>query len=128
MIYGEYAKDCAYLQDFKKQLMQRKIKKFNESNWWKWGRDYHKSDLPRIYVNTKTRNKKPFFLHKCNAYDGSILAIFPKFKVDYAILQELCDKLNNTNWQELGFVCNGRFLFSQRSLENCMLDFSFRLR
>lgn len=60
MIYGEYAKDCAYLQDFKKQLMQRKIKKFNESNWWEWGRDYHKSDLPRIYVNTKTRNKKPF--------------------------------------------------------------------
>ena len=78
--------------------------------------------MPRIYVNTKTRNKKPFFLHPCKAYDGSILAIFPKFKVDSTMLQEICDKLNDTDWQELGFVCDGRFLFSQRSLENAMLD------
>ena len=38
------------------------------------------------------------------------------------MLQEICDKLNDTDWQELGFVCDGRFLFSQRSLENAMLD------
>lgn len=125
MIYGEYGRDCAYLQGFKTQLLQRKIKKFNEINWWEWGRDYHKSEMPRIYVNTKTRNKKPFFLHPCNAYDGSILAIFPKFKVDSIMLQNLCDKLNDIDWQELGFVCDGRFLFSQRSLENVMLDSSF---
>lgn len=40
-------------------------------------------------------------------------------------LQNLCDKLNEIDWQELGFVCDGRFLFSQRSLENAMLDSSF---
>lgn len=60
MIYGEYGKECEYLQGFKARLMQRKIKKFSETNWWEWGRDYFKSDLPRIYVNTKTRNTKPF--------------------------------------------------------------------
>lgn len=125
MIYGEYGRDCAYLQSFKTQLLQRKIKKFNKINWWEWGRDYHKSEMPRIYVNTKTRNKKPFFLHTCKAYDGSILAIFPKFKVDSIMLQEICDKLNDIDWQELGFVCDGRFLFSQRSLENVMLDSNF---
>lgn len=125
MIYGEYAKTCAYLQDFKKQLLKRKIKPFNETNWWEWGRDYHKSDKMRIYVNTKTRHKKPFFIHKCKAYDGSILAIFPRFEVDSARLQTLCDKLNEIDWQELGFVCDGRFLFSQRSLENCLLDERF---
>ncbi len=90
------------------------------------GRDYYKSDIPRIYVNTKTRNKKPFFIHSCNAYDGSILAIFPKFEVDSKNLQDLCERLNNIDWEELGFVCDGRFLFSQRSLENCMLDSSFQ--
>lgn len=125
MIYGEYGKTCAYLQRFKEQLLQRKIKKFNESNWWHWGRDYYKSDLPRIYVNTKTRNKKPFFLHDCKAYDGSILAIFPKFEVDSIMLQRLCDKLNAINWEELGFVCDGRYLFGQRSLQHCLLDKSF---
>lgn len=63
MIYGEFGKDSAYLQGFKPQLLKRKIKKFDENNWWEWGRDYHKSDEARIYVNAKTRNKKPFFLH-----------------------------------------------------------------
>lgn len=81
--------------------------------------------MPRIYVNTKTRNKKPFFLHSCKAYDGSILAIFPKFKVDSRDLEILCEKLNGIDWQELGFVCDGRYLFSQRSLESCNLDFRF---
>ena len=42
------------------------------------------------------------------------------------ILQELCARLNNIDWEELGFVCDGRFLSSQRSLENCMLDSSFQ--
>ncbi|GAA9841538.1 hypothetical protein VN0563_11700 [Helicobacter pylori] len=40
-------------------------------------------------------------------------------------LQNLCDKLNAINWQELGFVCDGRFLFSQRSLENALLPKDF---
>lgn len=126
MIYGEYARECAYLQGFKAQLLQRKIKKFNEENWWEWGRDYYKSEMPRIYVNAKTRNKKPFFLHPCKAYDGSILAIFPKFKTTSISLQKICDLLNSTDWEELGFVCDGRFLFSQRSLENVVLSDDFR--
>lgn len=126
MIYGIYGKDCAYLQSFKTQLLKRKIKKFSEENWWEWGRDYYKSEAPRIYVNTKTRNKKPFFIHECKAYDGSILAIFPKFEVDSKTLRNLCDRLNSVDWAELGFVCDGRFLFSQKSLENCPLDKDFR--
>lgn len=126
MIYGEYAKDLSYLKQYKKELLQRKIKNFDESNWWGWGRDYYKSLKSRIYVNTKTRNKHPFFIHSCKAYDGSILAIFPKFKVNDKILESICNKLNNTNWEELGFVCDGRFLFSQRSLENSILDEDFK--
>lgn len=115
----------SFLINFKEKLKNRKIRTFNEENWWMWGRDYYKSDEPRIYVNTKTRNKKPFFIHRCKAYDGSILAIFPKFKVDDKILVEVCENLNNVNWKELGFVCDGRFLFSQRSLENTLLPEKF---
>jgi adenine-specific DNA-methyltransferase len=29
------------------------------------------------------------------------------------------------NWQELGFVCDGRFLFTQRSLQTSVLPDSF---
>lgn len=126
MIYGEYGKKCKYLQNFKSKLLQRKIKKFNEDNWWEWGRDYYKSDKPRIYVNTKTRNKEPFFIHNCKAYDGSILAIFPKFNTTQDELKKICKKLNRVNWDELGFICDGRYLFSQKSLENSMLGEEFR--
>ena len=123
MIYG---KTCAYLENYKDALLNRKIKKFDENNWWQWGRDYYKSDLPRIYVNGRTRNKTPFFMHPCRAYDGSVLAIFPKFEVAEKDLGRICDKLNRINWQELGFVCDGRFIFSQRSLQNTMLDETFK--
>lgn len=123
MLYGDGAKNSSYLLKFKDKLLERKIKKFDESNWWTWGRDYYKSDEPRIYVNTKTRNKRPFFINDCNAYDGSILAIFPKFEIDRAKLQNICNKLNDIDWEELGFVCDGRFLFSQKSLENCLVNF-----
>ncbi|GAA9741279.1 hypothetical protein VN0138_13540 [Helicobacter pylori] len=112
-----------YLLQHKDSLMQRKIKKFNEANWFEWGRMHHISPKKRIYVNTKTRQKNPFFIHQCPNYDGSILALFPyNQNLD---LQNLCDKLNAINWQELGFVCDGRFLFSQRSLENALLPKDF---
>jgi adenine-specific DNA-methyltransferase len=34
--------------------------------------------------------------------------------------------LNNVDWQELGFVVDGRFVFSQKSLENSLLPISFK--
>lgn len=112
-----------YLEQFKNKLISRKIKKFDENNWWMWGRNHYVSNEKRIYVNGKTRNKKPFFLNNCNDYDGSILAVFP-FNQNIDIKQA-CEMLNKVNWYELGFVCEGRFLFSQRSLESTLLPAEF---
>lgn len=110
------------LEKNKKELIQRKVKLFSEKNWYMWGRNYFDSDLPRIYVNGKTRKDRPFFLNDCNAYDGSILAIFPKFKIkNQEHLKIICDYLNEINWKELGFKCGGRYLFNQKSLENILL-------
>ncbi len=112
-----------YLEQFKEELLNRKIRKFSEKDWWKWGRDFYHSDKKRIYVNCKTRNSKPFFLHDSTYYDGSVLAIFPKNqKLD---IKQLCDDLNKVNWYELGFVCDGRYIFSQKSLENAPLPETF---
>ncbi|MGM9746791.1 MAG: Eco57I restriction-modification methylase domain-containing protein [Paludibacteraceae bacterium] len=120
-----YKMQNAYLLQYRQELLQRKIRKFDITNWWQWGRDHFVSDAKRIYVNAKTRNKKPFFIHKCNNYDGSILAIFPHNQ--HCDLQKLCDMLNEVNWEELGFVCDGRYLFSQKSLENSCLPKSFQI-
>ncbi|MFQ3598009.1 MAG: class I SAM-dependent methyltransferase, partial [Chloroherpetonaceae bacterium] len=112
-----------FLEPFKSRLLARRIKKFDESNWWQWGRTHYQSNEKRLYVNCKTRLARPFFLHPCTDYDGSVLAIFPKQQD--ANLNTLCAMLNEVNWQELGFMCDGRFLFSQRALEQCFLPNAF---
>lgn len=116
MIYNE---PLEYLEPFKQRLLARRVRRFDESNWWQWGRQHHVSERPRVYVNNRTRNEQPFFLHPSIHYDGSILALFPhQRRTDLAAL---CRLLNDVDWHELGFVCDGRFLFAQRSLEQAML-------
>ena len=121
MIYNEKNE---YLQKYKDTLIKRKIRNFDETNWWQWGRNHFVSEQKRIYVNGKTRNKKPFFVHNCKNYDGSLLAVFPNNPK--ANVNDLCEKLNSVNWFELGFVCDGRHIFSQKSLENSILPDYFR--
>lgn len=121
-----YNIEAEELKPYKERLINRKIKKFDEKSWFMWGRNFFVSDLPRVYVNGKTRNENPFFYHKCKAYDGSVLAIFPKFKINEDDLKMLCNDLNNVDWNELGFVCDGRFIFSQRALEHSFLPSTFQ--
>ncbi|MDR1367172.1 MAG: class I SAM-dependent methyltransferase [Candidatus Accumulibacter sp.] len=108
----------------KERLIARRVRRFDESNWWYWGRTCFHSEQPRIYVNCKTRREKPFFVHECPNYDSSVLALFPHDPdVD---VRALADALNSVDWYDLGFVCDGRFLFTQRSLEETFLPKSFR--
>ncbi|MCL2657638.1 MAG: class I SAM-dependent methyltransferase [Betaproteobacteria bacterium] len=112
------------LQRHKERLLARRIRAFDESNWWMWGRAYPISDAPRIYVNAKTRRSAPFFLHECAAFDGSILALFPRNPA--LDIQRAVELLNSAvPWEHLGFVVDGRFLFSQRTLATCMLPDAF---
>lgn len=115
-------KDCSLVKH-KEKLLGRKIKKFNEENWWTWGRNHYISDEPRVYVPCRTRNAHPFFHHECKNYDSSVLAIFFKGRVKPGRIVNL---LNKVDWNELGFKTGKRFVFSQKSLENIRLpkDFS----
>lgn len=117
-----YNLETDLLLPYKEELLNRKVKKVNESNWWSWGRDYYKSELKRVYVNCKTRNDKPFFTHECRDYDGSVLAVFIKGQESE---EEVKDKLNAVNWDELGFKVGGRYMFTQRSLEEILLPKGF---
>lgn len=117
----EDASPPAALLPFKDRLISRGVRSFNEGNWWKWGRRHHQSSAPRIYVNAKTRQENPFFIHDCPDYDGSVLAVFPNKAFSRADMERLLDVLNRVDWEGQGFVCDGRFLFSQRSLMNAKL-------
>ena len=112
------------LEAHRERLLQRKVKRFGEHNWWTWGRNHHQAERPRIYVNGKTRRAQPFFLHDCPDYDGSILALFARNPA--MDLQAAVNLLNTAvDWDDLGFVCAGRFLFAQRSLQHCWLPACF---
>lgn len=120
MIYNER---LPYLERFKERLLARRIKRFDESNWWTWGRNLHESQRPRVYVNAKTRTARPFFLHDCPNFDGAVLAVFPRDPRQD--VHALCAALNGVDWADIGFVCDGRYLFTQRSLENAPLPAAF---
>lgn len=114
------------LLPYKARLITRGVRRFTEENWWKWGRKHFMSDAPRIYVNAKTRQRRPFFVHDCKDYDGSILAIFPhRADLGSDELAAWCEALNEVDWAAQGFVCDGRFLFSQRSLLSARLPHPF---
>jgi adenine-specific DNA-methyltransferase len=117
MIFGDLH---PHLEEHKEKLLARRVRSFDESNWWHWGRLHHVSDAPRIYVNCKTRRARPFFLHDCPNYDGSVLALFPRLRgMDLALAADMLN--DQVDWEELGFVCDGRFLFTQRTLQSCLL-------
>lgn len=111
MIYNRYD---PVLEPYKRDLMERRIRRFGEHNWWEWGRQFPDREGERIYVNAKTRRKEPFFVSDVNAFDGAMLALFPRKEFD---LEMAAKKLNEAPWENLGFVCDGRYMFTQRSLE-----------
>lgn len=100
-------------------LLARNVRRFTEDNWWEWGRGWKESAAPRVYVNCKIRNAAPFFTSTGMAYDGSVLALFPK-RDDLDPVQ-LATILNGVDWTGLGFGADGRFEFAQRALENVLL-------
>jgi adenine-specific DNA-methyltransferase len=124
MIYGLRH---PHLEPHKKRLLTRRVRRFDESNWWEWGRAYPVNERARVYVNGKTRRPEPFFLHDSPHFDGSILALFPKNPaLSRRDMIQITLMLNReVNWQELGFVCDGRYLFTQRSLQTSLLPPAF---
>ena len=115
-----YQRSTPELEKHKEALINRKIKKFDETNWYTWGRPIDfKEGKNRIYVNCRTRIANPFFLNKCDRWDGSILALFSKKEMD---LEKATDILNKMDWQKLGFMTGGRYLFTQKSLEEAPVD------
>ena len=85
-----------------------------------WGRPVNfRVGKPRIYVNCRTRIKDPFFTSKCDCWDGSLLALFPKEEID---IEKATIVLNSLDWNELGFMTGGRYMFSQKSLKEAPID------
>ena len=114
-----------YLLEHKDALINRRIKKFNEENWYHYGAvrnlELMETEGRCIYVNAKTRIEKPFFVTNRSYYDGSVLALYPKdTKED---LEYWCEILNNNveQFKEQGLYVNNKFIFTVKTLSDFIL-------
>ncbi len=112
--------DSAYLLSKKSVLLTHNRRPRRESNWWKWQSSTFLRDGPRIYVCKITRQSNPFFMHECNLYDGSLIALSPNYKVIH--FENLVSFLNSQDWQSLGFLHSGKMLFTAGALSEAMVN------
>jgi adenine-specific DNA-methyltransferase len=94
-----------YIELNKKKLFGRKIKKYKENNWWKYGAirniEMMRSDRPRIYGIMKTRDSLPFWVGEPNTYfSGGVFALFLKEGVNIDI-NLVVNYLNSNEFKEI---------------------------
>lgn len=77
------AKVKSFLLSHKDKLIGRRISKFDENNWWKYGairnKDAMLTKADRFYALVKTRSTSPFFENsEAVLYSGGVLGVFVK--------------------------------------------------
>jgi adenine-specific DNA-methyltransferase len=111
------------LESNKEALMERKIRKFTEKNWFEWGAPRNiqtiNSNLgkPCIYVRNMTRQKEVAFKGKVQYFGGTLLCLIPKTDIN---LDEVVKKLNSDDFKK-DYMYAGRFKIGHKQLCNVIL-------
>jgi len=108
-----------HLLKHKDCLINRRIKKYDESNWYEWGaprniqkmKDHQGEDC--IYVLPMTRETTIAFIGKVD-YFGGLIMMRPTKDCD---LQKVIDHLNSEVFKS-NYMYSGRFKIGQRQLSN----------
>ena len=116
-----------YILKNKKLLISRKIKKFNELNWFQWGAPRNtkvmeeKKNKECIYVKNLTRKKKIAFKSKVMYFGGSLLMLLPKE-------EDLCldniVKILNKEETKKNYMYANRFKIGHRQLSSLLIEFN----
>jgi adenine-specific DNA-methyltransferase len=99
-------------------LIKRKIKKFNENNWYQWGAPRNISIMQRdigkpcIYIYNLTRKNNIAFVGKVEYFGGNLLMMVPTKECD---LHKIVDYLNGELFKS-NFMFSGRFKLGHRQL------------
>ena len=117
-----YDKINDYLLEHKEQLKKRKIRKFNEKNWFEWGalRNFKKMKKLKgkecIFVKTITRDRNIAIKHHVSTFGASLLILIPKKEIN---LVKFVEFLNSTIFIKR-HTFSGRFKIGQKELfETC---------
>ena len=114
----------SYLLANKEVLLERRIKKFTETNWFQWGAPRNIKAIeanlgkPCIYVRNMTRSQEVSFIDKVQNFGGSLLCLIPKKDMD---LQKIIDILNSKDIQK-DYMYSGRFKIGHKQVCNIILS------
>ena len=112
-----------YLLENKEILIQRKIRKFNENNWFEWGAPRNITNINNnigkdcIYIYNLTRRKNIAFLDKVNYFGGGLIMLKPKNNYNYLNLNNIISYLNSDIFKN-NFIFSGRFKIGHRQISN----------
>ena len=113
-----------YMLTNKNTLINRKIKKFTENDWFKWGAPRNQKNIENnmgkecIYVSNLTRSKEVAFVGKVEYFGGSLLMMIPKKKID---LKKIVEYLNSEKFKS-NYMFSGRFKIGHKQLSNVLLS------
>jgi adenine-specific DNA-methyltransferase len=97
----------SFLLSHKQKLISRRISKFDENNWWKYGairnRDAMVSDADRFYSFVKTRSGEPFFASpNVVFYSGGVMGVFVKDELPEGVeIEDVVELLNSDIYRKL---------------------------
>jgi adenine-specific DNA-methyltransferase len=115
-----------YLLQFRQQLQERKIKKFNDHNWFQWGCLRNKKFMEEkkgkdcIYAKVLTRNVSVFQKGQVDYYDGSLLCLYPKKELHPHVIDTITQYLNTKDFLQ-HFLYSGRYKVGQKTLSDAFI-------
>ena len=116
-----------YLLVNKDKLLNRKIKKFNENNFYEWGAPRNITNIEKnfnkncIYIQTLTRNNNVSFVDKVQYFGGSLIILIPKN--DDINLDKVVNYFNSDNFKKK-YLYSGRFKIGHKQICNHLFNYS----
>ena len=110
----------AHLLKHKEELLTRRIKSFNEKNWYEWGAPRNLTSIrefwgkPCIYLRNITRHKEVAFRGTVQYFGGTLLCLVPKSSID---IDNVVEFLNSEKFQR-DYVYAERFKIGHKQVCN----------
>jgi adenine-specific DNA-methyltransferase len=115
----------AHLLANKATLMERKIRKFTESNWFEWGAPRNLTAMnesagkPCIYIRNLTRKSEVAFKGTVQPFGGALLCLIPKTAMSQQI-DSVVLYLNSAEFKQ-DYIFSGRFKIGHKQICNVLL-------
>lgn len=115
-----------HLKKNKSLLLERKIKKFTEENWFEWGAPRNIKSINEnlgkvcIYVRNMTRKKEVSFIDKVQFFGGSLICLIPKQHMSNDQLKKVVLFLNSEEFQK-DYLYSKRFKIGHKQVSSAIL-------